>query len=221
MAAPALIYSVINWGDPVAMKGWAIPSATEIAFALGVLSRLGDRVPQSVKLFLLTLAIVDDLGAIVVVAVFYTADISPSSLGVAAVAVAVLFGLNRKRVLTITPYIAVGVVLWVAVLKSGVHATLAAVVLALFLPLRTGEPRGDSPVERLLRDLHPHGGLWDPAGVRLRQHRDLPGRPIPELVDPAGAGRDRRRALAWQADRRAGPLLGRSAPRDRASPRPG
>jgi len=155
MAVPALIYSLINWGDPVAMKGWAIPSATDIAFALGVLSLLGDRVPQSLKLFLLTLAIVDDLGAIVVIALFYTADISPSSLGVAAVAVAVLFGLNRRRVLTITPYIVVGVVLWVAVLKSGVHATLAGVVLALFIPLRTGAPRGGSPLEGLLHDLHP------------------------------------------------------------------
>jgi len=155
MAVPALIYSLINWGDPVAMKGWAIPSATDIAFALGVLSLLGDRVPQSLKLFLLTLAIVDDLGAIAVIALFYTADISPSSLGVAAVAVAVLFGLNRRRVLTITPYIVVGVVLWVAVLKSGVHATLAGVVLALFIPLRTGAPRGGSPLEGLLHDLHP------------------------------------------------------------------
>jgi NhaA family Na+:H+ antiporter len=155
MAAPALIYVAINWGDPVAMKGWAIPSATDIAFALGVLALLGDRVPQSLKLFLLTLAIVDDLGAIVVIALFYTADISPTSLAVAGLAAAVLLGLNRKRVVTITPYIAVGVVLWVAVLKSGVHATLAGVLIALFIPLRTDDPPGQSPLERLLHDLHP------------------------------------------------------------------
>ena len=154
MVCPALIYSVLNWGDPVAMKGWAIPSATDIAFALGVLSLLGNRVPASLKLFLLTLAIIDDLGAIVIIALFYTAELSLLSLLTALAAVAGLFVLNRRNVVSVTAYILVGLVLWVAVLKSGVHATLAGVVLALFIPLRVPDAQG-SPLHELEHDLHP------------------------------------------------------------------
>jgi len=155
MAVPALIYSMINWEDPVAMKGWAIPSATDIAFAMGVLALLGNRVPSALKLFLLTLAIIDDMGAIVIIALFYTADLSLTSLGVAAVALVGLAILNRRNVLSIVPYALIGLVMWAAVLKSGVHATLAGVLVAMFIPLRTNSAEGTSPLEKLEHDLHP------------------------------------------------------------------
>ena len=154
MAVPAAIYSVINWGDPVALKGWAIPSATDIAFALGVLALLGSRVPQTLKLFLMTLAIIDDLGAIVIIALFYTADLSIMSLLVAVASVAVLFGLNRKGVLSLAPYLLVGFVLWAAVLKSGVHATLAGVLVAFFIPFKKEPGETQTQLEKLEHDLH-------------------------------------------------------------------
>lgn len=154
MAAPALVYTLINHQDPQAMRGWAIPTATDIAFALGVLSLLGKRVPASLKLFLLTLAIVDDLGAIVIIAVFYTTQLSALSLSVAAGALVVLFILNRRGVLSLTPYLLVGLVMWIAVLKSGVHATLAGVLLAFFIPLRAPAESDDTLAERLEHDLH-------------------------------------------------------------------
>ena len=154
-AVPALIYTAINAGNETAMTGWAIPSATDIAFALGVLSLLGDRVPPALKLFLLTLAIVDDLAAIIVIALFYTADLSVASLVVASLAVAVLAILNRRGVTSLVPYGLVGLILWTAVLKSGVHATLAGVVLAFFIPLRSDSEKGRSPAEQLEHDLHP------------------------------------------------------------------
>jgi NhaA family Na+:H+ antiporter len=147
MAAPAAIYAALNWGDPVALQGWAIPAATDIAFALGVLSLLGERVPNGLKVFLLTLAILDDLGAIVLIAVFYSGNLSVASLTVAAAALIALLALNRSGVQRITPYLLVGLVLWVSVLKSGVHATLAGVALALFIPRQRGP--------ELERDLHP------------------------------------------------------------------
>jgi NhaA family Na+:H+ antiporter len=155
MAVPALIYSYVNWGDPVAMKGWAIPSATDIAFALGVLALLGSRVPQALKLFLMTLAIIDDLGAIVIIALFYTADLSLSSLLVAVSAIAMLFVMNRRGVLGLASYMLVGVVLWAAVLKSGVHATLAGVVTAFFVPFRKLPGESQTQLEKLEHDLHP------------------------------------------------------------------
>lgn len=152
MLVPALIYVAINRDDPSALDGWAIPSATDIAFALGVLSLLGDRVPTALKLFLMTLAIIDDIGAIIIIALFYTDGLSLLSLLIALAAFGALFLMNRRGVLSIVPYLAVGLILWVAVLKSGVHATLAGVSLALFIPLRTNE---SSPLERLEHDLHP------------------------------------------------------------------
>jgi Na+:H+ antiporter, NhaA family len=160
MAVPALIYVMINWGDASSLKGWAIPSATDIAFALGVLSLLGKRVPASLKLFLLTLAIIDDLGAIVIIALFYTSKLSMVSLTVAAVSLVALFILNYRGVYKLAPYLLVGMVLWLAVLKSGVHATLAGVILAFFIPLRMppqaeGEAPKKSPLELLEHDLHP------------------------------------------------------------------
>lgn len=155
MAVPAAIYSAINWGDPIAMKGWAIPSATDIAFALGVLALLGGRVPQALKLFLMTLAIIDDLGAIIIIALFYTADLSIMSLLIAVVAVAALFILNRKGVLGLTPYLFIGFVLWAAVLKSGVHATLAGVLTAFFIPFKSEPGESQTQLEKLEHDLHP------------------------------------------------------------------
>ena len=155
MTLPAVIYSVINWGDPVAMKGWAIPSATDIAFALGVIALLGTRVPKSLKIFLMTLAIVDDLGAIVIIAIFYTSNLSLLSLAVAFLAIIGLFILNRRGVLGLAPYILMTVILWAAVLKSGVHATLAGVIAAFFIPYKPQSGDSQTQLERLENDLHP------------------------------------------------------------------
>ncbi len=135
MLIPALVFISINQGESFAMKGWAIPTATDIAFALGVLSLLGNRCPTSLKAFLLALAIIDDLGAIVIIALFYTVELSTTSIVIAAIAITSLFTMNRMRVASKAAYILVGVVLWVSVLKSGVHATLAGVVLAFMIPL--------------------------------------------------------------------------------------
>lgn len=163
MLVPAAFYAALNRTDPVAMMGWAIPTATDIAFALGVLSLLGPRVPAALKAFLLSVAIFDDLGAITVIALFYTAGLSKLSLAVAAGLVAVLAVLNRTGVTRPAAYILVGIPLWFAVLKSGVHATLAGVVLAMFIPLRTpGQPdSGRSVLRDLERVLHP----WVAFGV--------------------------------------------------------
>ena len=147
MLVPAFIYAAINWGDPITIRGWAIPAATDIAFALGVLSLLGARVPPGLKVFLLTLAVLDDLGAIVIIALFYTDKLSAASLGIAAAMLMVLVFLNLRGVQRFTPYLLFGFVLWASVLKSGVHATLAGVALALFIPRR--------PARRLEHDLHP------------------------------------------------------------------
>jgi NhaA family Na+:H+ antiporter len=136
MIVPAGIYAFFNWGDEAAMQGWAIPMATDIAFALGILSLLGTRVPAQLKIFLLALAIIDDLGAIIVIAIFYTSSMSFASLAVAAVMILLLLIMNRGGVTNNTAYILVGLVLWTAVLKSGVHATLAGVVLGLMIPIK-------------------------------------------------------------------------------------
>jgi NhaA family Na+:H+ antiporter len=139
----------------VGIVGWAIPAATDIAFALGLLSLLGPRVPRGLKVFLLTLAILDDLGAILIIALFYTERLSWLSLAVGGAAIGFLAVLNGARVRAIPAYFFVGLVLWVAVLKSGIHATLAGVVLALFIPMRTGGPGAPSPLRQLEHDLHP------------------------------------------------------------------
>lgn len=161
MLAPAAIYVAINAGDPVALNGWAIPAATDIAFALGVLALLGNRVPPTLKVFLLALAILDDLGAIVIIAVFYTADLSILSLAIAAVGAAVLVAMNLSGVVRIAPYLVIGLIMWVCVLKSGVHATLAGVVVALTIPLRTPDADRGSPLHRMEHALHP----WVAFGV--------------------------------------------------------
>ena len=155
MLMPALVYIALNQGDPAALSGWAIPTATDIAFALGVLSLLGKRVPYVLKLFLLTLAVIDDLGAIIIIALFYSGELSTAALAVAASALVMLFMINRRGVTRVAPYILVGIVLWVAVLKSGVHATLAGVVLAFFIPLHD-PASGGSPLKHLEHTLHPY-----------------------------------------------------------------
>ena len=156
MAVPALVYIAFNKGDAFAMQGWAIPTATDIAFALGILSLLGKRVPVSLKIFLMALAIIDDLGAIVIIALFYTQELSTLSIFVAAVSLAVLFIMNRMGVVRKAAYIMVGVILWVSVLKSGVHATLAGVALAFFIPLKSTDSEGKtfSIAHQLEHDLH-------------------------------------------------------------------
>ncbi|ANC84405.1 MAG: Na+/H+ antiporter NhaA [Pseudomonas sp.] len=154
MVVPALIYWFINRDNPAAVAGWAIPTATDIAFALGVLALLGKRVPVSLKLFLMTLAIIDDLGAIIVIALFYSGTLSSVSLLLAAACLVVLVAMNRLGVVKLGPYMIVGLILWVCVLKSGVHATLAGVALALCIPLRTRNAES-SPLLALEHALHP------------------------------------------------------------------
>jgi Na+:H+ antiporter, NhaA family len=136
MMVPSLIYAWFNYHDSVAIGGWAIPAATDIAFALGILTLLGNRVPAGLKLFLLALAIIDDLGAIIIIALFYTSELSTVSLVIATAMIGILIWMNRRGVVNNTAYILVGIVLWTAVLKSGVHATLAGVVLGLLIPLK-------------------------------------------------------------------------------------
>ncbi|MBA1243821.1 Na+/H+ antiporter NhaA [Pseudomonas japonica] len=155
MVVPALIYWALNYQEPAAAAGWAIPTATDIAFALGVLALLGKRVPPSLKLFLMTLAIIDDLGAIVIIALFYSGALSSTALMIAAGCLLALFGLNRANVRHLAPYLLIGIVLWVCVLKSGVHATLAGVALAMFIPLRGEKENAEPPLLRLEHALHP------------------------------------------------------------------
>ncbi|MCV2348750.1 Na+/H+ antiporter NhaA [Paucibacter sp. Y2R2-4] len=155
MVVPALIYSAINWGDAQALRGWAIPAATDIAFAIGIVMLLGSRVPASLKVFLTAVAIIDDLGAIVVIALFYTHQLSLPMLLGAGLCLLVLATLNRAGVRRADVYILVGLLMWLCVLKSGVHATLAGVATAFFIPIDkvAGEPH--SPLEQLEHGLHP------------------------------------------------------------------
>jgi NhaA family Na+:H+ antiporter len=153
MLVPALIYAALNAGTPETLRGWAIPTATDIAFALGVLSLLGPRVPASLKVFLAALAILDDLGAVIVIAIFYTGSISTPDLGYAAATLAVLIAMGRMRVNRLWPFLLVGVVLWFFVLRSGVHATIAGVLLAMTIPLRPAPGRPDDVGHSLLHQL--------------------------------------------------------------------
>jgi NhaA family Na+:H+ antiporter len=154
---PAGLYYFLTMDDPQAVQGWAIPTATDIAFALGILALVGPGIPTTLKLFLMTLAIIDDLGAIIIIALFYTSELSTLSLSVAGAAIAWLCLLKWRKVTTIAPYIMVGIILWVAVLKSGVHATLAGVILGFFIPLKAIDTDGneESPLDRMLHELHP------------------------------------------------------------------
>jgi NhaA family Na+:H+ antiporter len=152
MAAPALVYLAVVQGAPGLSRGWAVPAATDIAFALGILALLGRRAPASLKLFLTTVAIVDDLGAVAIIALFYTAGLNPIALGAAALLLGAMAWLNRRGTTALAPYLLLGAGLWIAVLLSGVHATVAGVLTALTIPL-AGRP---SPLERLETALHPY-----------------------------------------------------------------
>lgn len=155
MAVPAAIYAYFNWSNPVDINGWAIPAATDIAFALGILMLLGSRVPLAIKVFLTAVAIIDDLGAIVIIALFYTENLSVTSLVWAIGGLIICAIMNLRGVTRIAPYILIGIIVWVAVLKSGVHATLAGVLLALAVPLRATDSEGHSPLRHLEHILHP------------------------------------------------------------------
>jgi len=154
MLVPALIYIYFNADDPIAMQGWAIPAATDIAFALGVLSLLGSRVPTSLKVFLTSLAIFDDIGAILIIAAFYTAKISLTALIIVACCLPILLFMNRCGEESKSLYVTLGLVMWVAMLKSGVHATLAGVILAMFIPMQSKTVPGHSPLKSMEQDLH-------------------------------------------------------------------
>ena len=153
MALPAAVFVYFNWSIAENINGWAIPAATDIAFALGVLALLGKHAPVSLKILLLAIAIIDDIGAIIIIALFYTAEVSSTSLMLAGVGTVILFVMNRMGVVRIAPYVLVGAFLWVCVLKSGVHATLAGVVAALAIPLNAKD--GSSPLKHLEHILHP------------------------------------------------------------------
>jgi len=158
MLVPALIYVGLNAGSPETLRGWAIPTATDIAFALGVLALLGSRIPASLKVFLTALAIIDDLGAVAIIAAFFTTDLSLPWLGCAGLVMAVLVLLNGSGVRSLVPYLALGIVLWFCVLKSGVHATLAGVALAAMVPVRSSPGRPDdaeSSLHRLEHSIQP------------------------------------------------------------------
>ncbi|CAH0190930.1 Na+/H+ antiporter NhaA [Roseomonas sp. CECT 9278] len=153
MVVPALVFLAFNAGSPETARGWAIPTATDIAFALGVMSLLGPRVPAALKVFLAALAILDDLGAVIIIALFYSGQLSTLDLALAAAALAVLFGMNRAGVARLWPFLLVGLVLWFFVLRSGVHATIAGVLLALAIPLRPAPARPDDMASSLLHRL--------------------------------------------------------------------
>ncbi|WP_085316779.1 Na+/H+ antiporter NhaA [Derxia lacustris] len=189
MVVPAAIYAFINRADALAIQGWAIPSATDIAFALGVLTLLGSRVPASLRVFLTAVAIIDDLGAIVVIALFYTADLSLPMLAGSAVCLLLLFALNRLGVRALSAYLLVGAVLWVCVLKSGVHATLAGVATALAVPLRDGKPGEEPPLEALEHALAPWiAFLVLPVFAFLNAGVSLAGVSVDSLLAPVALG---------------------------------
>ena len=189
MIVPMSIYAAFNWNDPVAMSGAAIPAATDIAFALGVLSLLGSRVPVALKLLLTAIAVADDLGAIVIIAIFYTSNLSLLSLGMALLALFGLWLLNRFGVMRLWVFLLIGFFMWLAVLKSGVHATLAGVVLGLCIPLGSSEEGAIRPSEKLEHILHPWVAYFilpvfafSNAGVALQ------GVQLSNLLDPIPLG---------------------------------
>lgn len=192
--APAIIYYILNHGDVMAMRGWAIPVATDIAFAVGVIALLGRRVPYSLKVLLLSIAIIDDLAAIVIIAVFYTEELSLFALLVGVTAFLVALLLNRLGVKRIAPYILIGVVMWLSVLESGVHATLAGVFLAIAIPLK-GKQNGqnntnkNSPLLKLEHSLKPWVAFMImPVFAFANAGLDLHGLSLKNLADPVPAG---------------------------------
>ncbi|MGB5684417.1 MAG: Na+/H+ antiporter NhaA [Candidatus Electrothrix sp.] len=188
MLLPAVIYIIMNMGDPQAMRGWAVPTATDIAFALGVLALLGSRIPNSLKIFLTSLAIFDDLGAVLIIAFFYTSKIAFLPLAVVLGCVMILAAMNKVNVVQKTPYILVGIVMWYATLQSGVHATIAGVLLAMFIPLFKNNP-DVSPLKKLERTLHP----WIvyailPIFAFANSGLNLHGIGLEQLLHPVPAG---------------------------------
>ncbi len=187
MVAPALFYAVLNWNDAVAMDGWAIPVATDIAFALALLSVFGSRVPITLKVFLLSVAIFDDLAAIGIIAVFYSDALSLTPMLVGGAALLIAVAMNRLGITRTSPYILVGVVLWAAVLKSGVHATLAGVLIALCIPMR--DRTGQSPLLRLEHDLHgPVALVILPVFAFANAGLSLTGLTVSDLTHPVTLG---------------------------------
>ena len=189
IVGPVAIYVTINQGNTAALSGWAIPAATDIAFALGILTLLGTRVPVSLKVFLVSLALFDDLGAIIIIAIFYSADLSTTALVIAAVCLMALATMNRRNVMSISSYVLIGVVMWTAVLKSGVHATLAGVALAAFIPMRDPDDAAHSPLRELEHDLHQlvaFGVL--PLFAFVNAGIDLGGVGIDSLLHPVPLG---------------------------------
>lgn len=152
---PAVIYASINWGDTEALKGWAVPTATDIAFALGIMMILGSRIPNSLKVCLVTIAVIDDLFAVIIIAFFYTADISFVALLFAALGLGLAILMNIRNVTNIAPYLLVGVFVWGCVLKSGIHPTLAGVALGLIMPIKIKDKHGEAPAVKLEHLLHP------------------------------------------------------------------
>ena len=187
MIIPASIYIWMNRGDPIALDGWAIPVATDIAFALALLSVFGNRVPTALKVFLLTLAIFDDLAAIVIIAIFYSGDLSLGALLIGAIALIIAIIMNKTGVTRTSGYILLGVVLWIAVLKSGVHATLAGVVIAFCIPMR--DKQGNSPLSDLEHDLHsPVVFVILPLFAFANAGLSLAGLSIEDLAHPVTLG---------------------------------
>lgn len=189
MMIPAVLYALRNFGDSSTLSGWAIPCATDIAFALGVLSLAGPGVPASVRLFLTAIAVIDDLGAIVIIAIFYTTTLAPVALWAALICLCVLFALNRFGVTALTPFMLVGLVLWVAVLESGVHATLAGVAIAFAIPLRATDVHGESPALWLEHALQPWvNNFVLPLFAFANAGLPLLNVPIASLIDPIPSG---------------------------------
>ena len=189
MLVPAAIYAYINWGHPVTMNGWAIPAATDIAFALGILALLGPRVPVSLKLFLMALAILDDVGAIIIIALFYTTELSTLSLTTAGICLFLLIYLNKRGVTHLPIYLFIGAIMWASVLKSGVHATLAGVFLAFTIPLRDAKDPKHSPLRQLEHELHPSVAyVILPLFAFANAGVPLAGMTIKALLEPVSLG---------------------------------
>jgi len=187
MVVPALFFVALNWQDATTLRGWAIPSATDIAFALGVLALLGTRAPASLKIFLLTLAILDDMGAIVIIALFYTAELNLTYLGLALIPIAGMLWQNRRGAHRVAPTLILGTILWVLVLKSGVHATLAGVLTAFFIPLT--DKHGKSPLHALEGALAPYVlYLIVPLFAFANAGVSLAGLTVSDLLQPLPLG---------------------------------
>lgn len=191
MLVPALVYVYFNIGDEVAMRGWAIPTATDIAFALGILAMLGKRVPLSLKIFLMALAIIDDLGAIVIIALFYTADLSTVSIIIAGLCLLILIVMNKLNVIKPAAFIIIGVILWISVLKSGVHATLAGVALAFTIPMFSKKENGEK--FSMLKDMEHSLHYWVaffilPLFAFVNAGIDLRGISFVEVLNPVPLG---------------------------------